>query len=65
MSDTLCPTRDGDVPKRWQQWKGATAPVPEGVRRGTSIVALVRAEATKQPPNGLESKSIAIAKAVA
>lgn len=45
--------------------EAATPPVPEGVRTGNSTSGPVKAEATEQPPNGLEQRNIDATKAVA
>lgn len=38
MSNILCPTRNGDVPRRQQQWEAATAPGPEGAGEETALL---------------------------
>lgn len=38
MSNILCPTRKGDVPRKQQQWEAATAPGLEGAGEETALL---------------------------
>ena len=50
MSNTLCPTRDRDVPSRQCQWEA----MPQGAQGEDSAAEPVSAAAMEQPPRGSE-----------